>query len=304
MRNAVVILAVAAVVLGGLLIWSLHAVIVLKEHEAEQEPQDVATAAGQPISEHQWVDELKKKNGEEVLLGMINHIVVGKEATLLAIHISEHDIDQELKRIISGYGSEEQYYVEMRHELGLTREEVRVETLYRMTLRAIATAGITISEAEIDQYLEQNAERLTPRKQLQLSMITVASYEEAQLVMDQLEQGEDFAELAKELSTDQESGRRGGSLGLVEEGDPFWPEELLDTAAGLEPGDIAGPLEKDEEFAVIRLEEMFTPEAPDPAEVRALVRQELALEQAAPLQQVESDLRAKYDVSIDIDNRR
>jgi foldase protein PrsA len=47
---------------------------------------------------------------------------------------------------------------------------------------------------------------------------------------------------------------------------------------------------------------MDAPKVPDQKEVRVLVRQELALEQAAPLQQVESDLRAKYDTSINIDN--
>lgn len=243
-----------------------------------------------------------KKYGNDVLLGMLNHIVVDKEAKALGVAVTDEEIEQELKRSMTGYGSEEQYYTQMQSELGLSRQEVREEAVYRLTLQAVATAGITITDAEIDNYLAENSERFTPRKEMQLSIIKVATYSEAERVMDRLEQGEDFATLAKELSIDEESRGRGGSIGTVEEEDPFWPEDLLKTAAQLDEGDIAGPLQTGDDYAIIRLEKMIDPKSQDQTEIREQVRRELALEQAAPLQQVESDLRAKYDTAIYIDN--
>jgi foldase protein PrsA len=302
LRNAVIILAAATLVCGGLLFWSLRAMAILKGIEGEADSTDVAAAGGQSITEQQWMDELKKKHGEAVLLEMINHIVVAKEAKSLGITVADDEVEQELKRIIAGYGSEEQYYAQMQSELGLSRKEVREETVYRLTLQNIATAGITISDDDVDQYLEQNGDRFRPRKEMQLSMIELATFKEAQRVMDRLERSEDFAALAKEVSIDEESRPRGGSLGTVEEDDPFWPKELLNTAAGLEVGDIAGPLEKEDGYAVIRLEGITDPKQPSQEEIRAQVRQELALEQAAPLQQLESDLRIKYQTLINIDN--
>lgn len=233
---------------------------------------------------------------------MLNHIVVDKEAKALGVAVTDVEIEQELKRSMTGYGSEEQYYAQMQSELGLSRQEVREEAVYRLTLQAVATAGITITDAEIDNYLEENSERFTPRKEMQLSIIKVATYSEAERVMDRLEQGEDFAALAKELSIDEESRGRGGSIGTVEEEDPFWPEDLLKTAAQLDEGDIAGPLQTGDDYAIIRLEKMIDPKSQDQTEIREQVRRELAPEQAAPLQQVESDLRAKYDTAIYIDN--
>lgn len=302
LRNTVVILAMATLVLGGLLFWSLRAMALLKGETTDNEASDIASAAGQPITDQQWIDELKRKYGEEVLIGMINHIVVDMEAKSLGVTVTDHEVDQELARTIAGYGSEQQYYAQMQSELGLSREEVFAETAYRLNLQAIATVGITISEADIDAYLEQNTERFIPKKEMRLSMIKVTSYEEAQQVMDRLEQGDDFAALARELSIDEESRMRGGSLGKVEEDNPFWPEELLETAASLDAGDIAGPIETKDGFAIIRLESIHSPQMPDEDDIRALIRQELALEQAPPLQQVESDLRDKYDASINIDN--
>lgn len=302
LRNTVVILAMATLVLGGLLFWSLRAMALLKGETTDNEASDIASAAGQPITDQQWIDELKRKYGEEVLIGMINHMVVDMEAKSLGVTVSDHEVDQELARTIAGYGSEQQYYAQMQSELGLSREEVFAETAYRLNLQAIATVGITISEADIDAYLEQNTERFIPKKEMRLSMIKVTSYEEAQQVMDRLEQGDDFAALARELSIDEESRMRGGNLGKVEEDNPFWPEELLETAASLDAGDIAGPIGIKDGFAIIRLESTHSPQMPDEDDIRALVRQELALEQAPPLQQVESDLREKYDASINIDN--
>ncbi|MEK4061775.1 MULTISPECIES: peptidylprolyl isomerase [unclassified Paenibacillus] len=302
LRNAVILLAVATLMLGGLLFWSLRAMSILKGEPADGESSDIASAGGQPVTDQAWVDELKKKYGNDVLLGMLNHIVVDKEAKALGVAVTDEEIEQELKRSMTGYGSEEQYYTQMQSELGLSRQEVREEAVYRLTLQAVATAGITITDAEIDNYLAENSERFTPRKEMQLSIIKVATYSEAERVMDRLEQGEDFATLAKELSIDEESRGRGGSIGTVEEEDPFWPEDLLKTAAQLDEGDIAGPLQTGDDYAIIRLEKMIDPKSQDQTEIREQVRRELALEQAAPLQQVESDLRAKYDTAIYIDN--
>ncbi|MBW4084910.1 peptidylprolyl isomerase [Paenibacillus sp. S150] len=302
LRNAVILLAIATLMLGGLLFWSLRAMAILKGEAAEGESSDIARAGDQPVTDRQWMDELKKKHGDEVLLGMLNHIVVGKEAKALGITVTENEIEKELQRSMAGYSSEQQYYEQMESELGLSRKEVREEAAYRLMLQAVATAGITISESEIDDYLAQNAGRFTPKKEMQLSMIKVATYDEAEKVMTRLEQGEEFAVLAKELSIDEESRLHGGSIGLVEEDDPFWPEELLLTAAGLEAGDIAGPLYDGDAYAVIRLEKAILPREQNQAEIRQQVREELALEQAPPLQQVESDLRAKYDTAIYIDN--
>ncbi|MFD2881910.1 hypothetical protein ACFTAO_48290 [Paenibacillus rhizoplanae] len=53
---------------------------------------------------------------------------------------------------------------------------------------------------------------------------------------------------------------------------------------------------------MIRLEKLIDPGKPDQEELRRMIGQQLRLEQAAPLQQVERELRAKYDTAIYIDN--
>lgn len=303
LRKAVVTLAGVTLLLLLLLIWALRADRMNWRSGISSESEEVASVGGYSVSEQEWLEELKDKHGDDVLLGILNRIVVGKEAESLGITITDEEVDRRLRNTISGYSSEEQYYDQMQSELGLTRQEVREETVYRLMLQKVATAGIHIEDSEIDEFLVQNKDRFLPKKIIDLSMIKVHSYSEAEEVMDRLEKGEVFAELAEELSIDEDSRVRGGSLGSVEEGDPFWPEELLRTAAALDAGDIAGPLQDGDDYAVIRVEGITSPEMPEEHEVREQIRRELALEQAAPLLQVESELRAKYEAAIYIDNR-
>ncbi|BCG56638.1 peptidylprolyl isomerase [Paenibacillus sp. URB8-2] len=299
LRKAVLVLAGFILLLAILLIWEWR-----KEQGTDGNDEGgkrIANVAGQSITQRQWQDELQKRHGDEVLLVMLNRIAVGAEAKKLGISISDQEVDRELKTAASGYGSEEQYYAQMESELGMSKEEVREETAYRLRLQAVATAGIVINDGEIDEYLQQNPDRFRPVKEIGLSIIKVSSYMEAERALDRLEAGEDFADLAKEISIDEDSRLHGGRVGMVEEDDPFWPQELLKTAAGLNPGDVAGPFQIEGGYAVIQTDKVTVPQMPDDREIRDQVRKELALEQAPPLQQVEDGLRAKYGVAIDVD---
>ncbi len=77
--------------------------------------------------------------------------------------------------------------------------------------------------------------------------------QEAEDVKSRLEAGEDFAEVAKEVSDDPTTAEQGGDLGWVfrgQMGDAF--DEVAFT---LEPGQIGGPIEMNGGYAIILVEE-------------------------------------------------
>jgi peptidyl-prolyl cis-trans isomerase C len=77
-------------------------------------------------------------------------------------------------------------------------------------------------------------------------------------VLEKLRNGADFAALAKEYSEDPGSREKGGDLGSFGRGRMVKPFE--DAAFGLaSPGDIAGPVETQFGFHVLRLEEIRPP---------------------------------------------
>jgi parvulin-like peptidyl-prolyl isomerase len=80
-------------------------------------------------------------------------------------------------------------------------------------------------------------------KEAQLQVMLLGSEQEAQEVITKLENGEDFATLAKELSQDSGSKDKGGDLGSVtaDEINPVYKDFVLSA----EPGTLSQPI-KDE----------------------------------------------------------
>ncbi|HEX6647494.1 MAG TPA: peptidylprolyl isomerase [Nitrososphaeraceae archaeon] len=80
--------------------------------------------------------------------------------------------------------------------------------------------------------------------------ILVKKNSEALTVLDRLKNGESFTNLAKELSIDKASGKRGGDLGFFRKGMMVKPFE--DVAFRLEKGQISEPVKTEFGYHIIK----------------------------------------------------
>jgi peptidyl-prolyl cis-trans isomerase C len=80
--------------------------------------------------------------------------------------------------------------------------------------------------------------------------ILVKKNSEALTVLDRLKNGESFTNLAKELSIDKASGKRGGDLGFFRKGMMVKPFE--DVAFRLEKGQISEPVKSEFGYHIIK----------------------------------------------------
>ncbi len=138
-----------------------------------------------------------------------------------------------------------------------------------------------------------------PTREYNASHILVATEEEARALIEQLENGADFAELAKEKSTGP-SGAQGGSLGWFSKGMMVQPFE--DAVIKMEPGTISEPVQTQFGWHVIKLNDSRVKAAPTLDEVRADLADEI---QKKVLKKALEELTAKADVvrpdSLEID---
>ena len=80
--------------------------------------------------------------------------------------------------------------------------------------------------------------------------ILVKKNSEALMVLDRLKNGESFTNLAKELSIDKASGKRGGDLGFFRKG--MMVKQFEDVAFRLEKGQISEAVKTEFGYHIIK----------------------------------------------------
>ena len=137
-----------------------------------------------------------------------------------------------------------------------------------------------IDELELQDYFDENKANYATDERRRVAHILVevidssdydAARDEADSIYQRLVAGEDFAQLAEEVSDDPGSSEVGGDLGFNQRG--VFSSEFESVAFALEVDEISEPVETDFGFHLIKIlgiEEGYTPELSD---VRAEVEQ-------------------------------
>ncbi|WP_046216546.1 peptidylprolyl isomerase [Paenibacillus wulumuqiensis] len=289
--TAVMVLFIVIIMLLGAF-WVIRAV----QHSGSN--SDVAVVGNESISEQEWVSELKKRYGQETLTQMLNRRVVQLEADALHIAVSDEEIRDDLAERMSGYASPQAFYKEMQTQFGLTPQDLQQESRYQIQLEKIATERIEVSDAQVDRYLEQH-EQETAQHQYDLAWIETDTEQAAEEAVQRIENGEEFATVAEEMSVDSFSSGKGGALGWIDEDDPFQPPEVIKVIQQMQAGDIVGPVALSTgHYAVVQVRDIRTPSSSKLQISRETARRKVALEQAEPLTDIEQKLRSKYKAYI------
>src|SRR5699024_8612759 len=136
-----------------------------------------------------------------------------------------------------GYGDEQSFRDLM--YLSLLREEVAKE-------------DVEISDEEVEeQYNLLN-------KEIEAQHILVEDEETANEVKQKLDEGEDFAALAEEYSTDEANAESGGELGYFPVGVTANPEQKMDPAfeeavLDMEEGEVSDPVQTSFGFHIVKV---------------------------------------------------
>lgn len=151
------------------------------------------------------------------------------------------------------------------HQHGRTREALRSELRGSLQLEKLKLA---VTADHLESYSRERAPFLD---RVALSRIAVRSENTARHLWKDLMRGAPFEALAREHSIGREK-RTGGSLGLMLRTD--LTGELAKRVAAARPGDILGPMQIEDAFALFRLDEHLPCTLEDPA-IKNQLREEL-----------------------------
>ncbi|WGH77212.1 peptidylprolyl isomerase [Jannaschia ovalis] len=129
-----------------------------------------------------------------------------------------------------------------------------------------------ISDAELQAAYDAEYGATEPATEYNASHILVETEAEAQAILSQLQDGADFAALAREESTGP-SGPNGGELGWF--GTGMMVPEFENAVTALEPGELGGPVQTQFGWHVVKLNETRQQAAPELDQVRDALRQQV-----------------------------
>jgi peptidyl-prolyl cis-trans isomerase C len=244
--------------------------------EQENQPDEVvARVDGTPITRNQ-LDLAEDELGPDLaqLPAATRDAVVLQyvvELTLLAGAAREAGLDQtdQYKRL-------SRYY-----ELRALRD-----VFFQEEIRA------NVTDEAAQQLYDERIGNAEPEAEVRARHILVETEDAAKAVIEQLNDGADFAELAQQESTGP-SAANGGDLGFFSKEQMVAP--FAEAAFALEPGSVSEPVQTQFGWHVIKVEEKRDREAPKFADIKEQLKSTLIREQ---LQQRMSDLRGAASVEI------
>jgi len=212
----------------------------------------VAKVNGVAISETELQEYLLQQGGSAALDTLIQQSIIKQESEKQNIQVSETDIDTKLATVKATFDSEEAFN-EALETNGMTLDELRQNILTNIQIMRLLEAKTPITEEEIQQYFETNKDSLGVAEEVKASHILVATEELANEVKAKIAAGEDFAELAKQYSTDESTKELGGDLGFFAKGE--MAQEFEDVAFSLEVGQVSAPVKTEYGYHIIKIED-------------------------------------------------
>ncbi len=225
---------------------------------------------------------------KKVLDGLIEKMLLVREARKMGISVGEEDVEAAISRVKSENKISEEQLVKALEKEGLTFEQYRKEISGQMLRARVidrkVKGSVDVSDADILAYYEENDELFARDSEVRVRHILFsvpADADESSLgalrkkmieVLQMARKGEDFAELAKKYSQGP-SAPMGGDLGFFKKGDMV--KEFSDAAFSLKEGEISPPVRSSFGFHIIKMIERRGGELISLDEVREEIRMRL-----------------------------
>ena len=206
---------------------------------------------GSVVRDPEAADAAQRQTLAQFLSTLIADDLLTLEADARGLELAEGAVAEELDAVLEEvFGGDQEAFDAAIGQSGLT--DAGVESQLRTTLLIELLAedelgGVEVGDEEVEAVYEAQYSAGD------VSHILVPTEEEAADALARLEDGEDFAAVATELSQDPGSAAQGGLLG------PFVPgqfvEEFETAVLETEPGEVTGPVETQFGFHLITVSE-------------------------------------------------
>jgi foldase protein PrsA len=227
----------------------------------------VATVNGEVVSKQDVYDRLMAENGAKVVDDLIQEKLVDQAAREANLTVAPEEIEAAIEKIRQQIGGDAQLQAALKAN-NLTLDQLRASQKLRLTLVKLIAPSIPVNDAALKQFFTENQAQFDSRR-VHARHILVATEQEAKDIKAQLDNGADFATLAKAKSTDPSAQTNGGDLGTFGPGQMV--PEFEKVVFNLAKGQISQPFQTQFGWHIAQVLEI-SGTAPDFEAIRATVQ--------------------------------
>jgi len=203
---------------------------------------------------------------EEMLDSLITEKIMLQRAREMNLAVSHEELEQKLKDIRKDYGEEFFNLLaasNVRYEDW--REQIKKEMIIGKLVEADVNARIQVTDDEAQDYYDENPDFCKKEARVLASQIVVRDKEKADAVKKRLDQGEDFAKVAREVSIGPEAAR-GGDLGWITR--QTMPDPLDQTLFNLRAGKVSPVVKSAYGYHILKIADTYRARVRDFASCR------------------------------------
>ena len=188
---------------------------------------------------------------------------------------------------------------------GLDRDRALVERVERFKERSIldnlmkeeVDARVTVTQDEIKAFYTVHADTFTAPRESRVSHILVKTEADALDLKKRLNEGEDFAGLARKVSLDLATRYKGGDLGVIKSGQMV--PQFEQAVRNLKVGEISPPVATQFGYHLIKLNDRTAGTVQSFDETKDLVKDQILLEKKRKrFDELVASLRAKAKLRV------
>ena len=236
-----------------------------------------ATINGQPVPMGELHELLVAAYGYNALAQLSATSLVRQEAEREGIHVSAQDVESETLLTLRELdpdltaAQEQVLLAQLLQQKQIPRAYWDMAMWRNAVLRKIAAKQLKITDEMLtNQFNRQYGLKVVIRH------IRCASLSDAQNIVDRIEKGEDFGELARKYSTYTQTAAQGGLLRAFSRDDTDTvPAHILKQAFDLEDGKVSGVIAVDDDFHIIKREKSIPPKNVDVNEIKPQLRRQI-----------------------------
>lgn len=219
---------------------------------------------GESYEKNDEAKEILKAQRQTIVDNMVTQKVIEQKAKELNLMPNESKLKSEVnkqydetKKQLESSGAK---FEDVLKNEGFTQQSLKDFLLIKARNNEIynnvvdnLSKNIKIDDKKVEEYYNSNKNQFTEKpNKIRVSHILVKTEDEAKKVKERLNKGEDFAKVAKEVSTDTATKDKGGDLGTVPYVDSGFDPAFMSAAIALKEGAISEPVQTSYGYHIIK----------------------------------------------------